>query len=122
MDGFGFKKAEKVTIKEDEYVSQGRNGKENFKTTTGDLKQIGESKITYVKPSDLNKKDVIEEKNVVGNNSSIKSITYKLTKPFGQKNEVTAHYYSNKSSINEAILGIEVIDNIIKIAIAWFNN
>jgi RHS repeat-associated protein len=98
MQGKGYAKAENVEIEEKEFTSRGSMGEgERVTQVNGSLEQIGDSKVTYVKPQELNKK-VIEEKDASSSTfSSIKSILYKLTKPFGQSNEATAVYSSNRS-------------------------
>jgi RHS repeat-associated protein len=106
MQGRGYNKAEKVDIEEKEYTSGGPMGAgERIKQVTATLEQIGDSKITYVKPPNLNKKVVEKEERTQGRWSSMRSITYNLTKPFGQSNSKTAEFGGNKE-----ILGVKAGD------------
>lgn len=96
------KKAENVNIEKKEYTSGGPMGAgERIKQVTTTLEQIGDSKITYVKPPELNKKVVEQERRSTGRWSLMRSITYNLTKPFGQSNSKTAEFGGNKE-----ILGV----------------
>jgi hypothetical protein len=113
MKNQGYAKAENVTIKESEYTSGGPMGnEERISQTTGILKQIGDGKITYAKPSEFNSKTGRENK-YEGQWSSSKNITYRLTKPYGQDNHVTAEYYSNRST--DYATGMSIMDNSITI-------
>lgn len=113
MSSVGYAKAESVRIMETEYTTGGRMGAENFKNITPGLKEIGESKLTYANKTDLNLKNIIRETSNSGPSSSTKSITYDLIKPYGQSNEVTAEYYSNKS--RDYGQGATFLENAIKV-------
>jgi RHS repeat-associated protein len=98
MKGRGYAKAENVEIKETEYTTSGSFGAgERVSQSVTDLSQIGDSKITYVKPPELNKKIVETETHSMETYSSSKSILYNLTKPFGQPNSKTAEYGGNRT-------------------------
>ncbi|GAA4776899.1 MULTISPECIES: DUF6443 domain-containing protein [Flavobacterium] len=99
MDNQGYEKAEKVKIKETEFTSGGNmGGEERITQVNSDLKQIGESKITYVKDADMNKKTVLGKTEGSSAYSSSRSITYTIPKTVGQDNHVTAEYYSNRGT------------------------
>lgn len=67
-----------------------------------------DSKITYVKPEELNKKSNIESNETHSPWSSIENTSYDLVKPFGQKNSKTASFYENrKPNADKTVEGIE---------------
>lgn len=119
MNSKGYKKAEKVTIKESEFTSGGAMGSEERITQVHpELKQIGDSEITYTKPENLNKTVTRKETSGSSRYSSSRTITYDLTKPYGQDNHVTAKYYSNRST--DYSMGITISDKLIQILKAAF--
>jgi hypothetical protein len=71
------------------------------------LEQIGDSKITYVKPERLNVKTDIVRPQIepLMFNGSITTYNYNLTKPYGQNNYKTAYYNYDVVS-GSSILGI----------------
>ncbi|NDJ00134.1 RHS repeat-associated core domain-containing protein, partial [Flavobacterium sp. LaA7.5] len=107
MESRNYGEAEKVTIKETEHVSGGPMGQERVSSTITDLEQIGETRLSYAKKNELvtdykqlDKNDIISQTSSSSRWSSSRSITYNLTKPKGQKNEMTAQYYGNRDSGN----------------------
>jgi RHS repeat-associated protein len=102
MKDLGYKKAEKVKIEETVYKSGGRMGSEDFENVLPSLIQIGNSKITYVKPTELNQKEVISESESKSHFSSSQRILYNLTKPFGQSNRKTSEFPENRSAVTKA--------------------
>lgn len=119
MKNHGYAKAERVRIKEREFVSGGNfGGEERISQTVTDLKQVGESKITYTKPAKLNTKQIIDRNSAKSNWSSSKSVLYNLTKPYGQSNSKTAEYYGNKN--HDYSSGISLIGSLIETAKAIF--
>ncbi|WP_430612271.1 hypothetical protein [Flavobacterium sp. JP2137] len=94
----GYSKAENVTIFEREISSGGRIGDENFTNVNPDFKQIGNASITYAPNKNLNSKNILKENESKGDYSSIKTVTYNLTKPYGQDNRKTSYFYSNRSN------------------------
>lgn len=103
MEKQGYEKAEKVNIKEQEFVSGGRMGEENVSQTANTLEQKGDSKTTYAKPEQLDKKTNVKVDKSEGTYSSIETTKYTLTKPYGQSNQETAVYGSKATS--EGVLG-----------------
>ncbi|OHT44971.1 DUF6443 domain-containing protein [Flavobacterium tructae] len=110
----GYEKAEKVNIKEREFVSGGAIGEEKITSTITDMAQIGESKVTYAKPEQMNEKKVLAETSGQSSWSSARSTTYTLTKPAGQDNAKTAEYYGNKHT--DYGTGLKILDTFIQIA------
>ncbi|WP_035669754.1 hypothetical protein [Flavobacterium sp. 83] len=51
MENRGYEKAEKVTIKEREFVSGGAMGEEKITPTNTDMKQIGDTKLRMLNQS-----------------------------------------------------------------------
>jgi len=95
----GYEMAEKVNIREREYIVGGAvSFEENIQQTFTTIEQIGESKTTYVKPKKLNTKANIKEIIAKGTKSTITTLTYSLTKPFGQNNSTTASFAQNLPS------------------------
>ncbi|MCE3229807.1 MAG: hypothetical protein K0S32_4358 [Bacteroidetes bacterium] len=94
----GFKKAEFVRVFESEQISGGRMGEENVTHKDYELRQIGNSRATYVKSNKLNTKEILKEEAGNFRYSSYRQILYNLTKPYGQDNKVTAEYYGNRQA------------------------
>jgi|GEM_PF-2802549 len=110
MKNQGYEMAERVNIKETEFVSGGAmGGEENITYTVTDLKQLGDSKITYTTSNHLNektnKRTVLNDQ---GKWNSIETTTYTLTKPYGQSNEQTAKYGS-KGTIEKSVGALGVV-------------
>jgi len=100
MKDHGYDKAEKVTIHESVNNLKGSFGPgENITHTDNNIEQIGDSKISYAKTEDMNTKNIIKERNEIYSYSTLKSTDYKLTKPYGQSNSVTAVYYENRKPV-----------------------
>jgi RHS repeat-associated protein len=116
MEKQGYSKAEKVVINEYRDSQSGGFGLgENIKTGTSDLIQVGDSKVTYAKPENLNQKAILAKSVGSSKFSASESVTYKLTKPFGQENSQTAQFYQNRTSKVEQ--GTNAALNIIKVLI-----
>jgi len=99
MKDQGYEMAEKVNIREREFIVGGAiSFDENITQTFATIEQIGESKITYVKPEKLNTKRNVKETIAKGAKSTITTLTYALTKPFGQDNRTTASFSQNVPS------------------------
>lgn len=64
------------------------------------MEQVGKSDITYVKPNDINKKEGLKDITYSSKWSSTRTISYTLTKPYGQANENTAVFQSLRKSEN----------------------
>ena len=106
----GYEKAEKILIKEEEYISGGRiDSGEDVVSNHSDLKQIGKSSITYSKEKDLNRKEYFKNNKYSGPYSSIGSCFYKLAKPYGQDNGKTAEYSGNKTFDYKSSLKLPII-------------
>jgi len=101
FEQFGYFEAEKVIIEEKESISGGRMGSENIVLVYTTLVQIGYTKKTLVKKETLNKKEDIKTKSESFDYSSYTMIRYKLTKPAGQKNKVTATLPNNKTNVTK---------------------
>jgi RHS repeat-associated protein len=114
MESQGYEKAEKVNIKEREFVSGGAMGEEKITSTITDMKQIGDSKVTYAKSEQMNDKKVLAETSGQSSWSSSRTTTYTLTKPAGQDNAKTAEYYGNKHT--DYGTGLKILDTFIQIA------
>lgn len=114
MEKQGYEKSEKVNIKEREFVSGGAMGEEKISSTITDMKQIGDSKVTYAKPEQMNEKKVLAETSGQSSWSSSRSTTYTLTKPVGQDNSKTAEYYGNKHT--DYGTGLKILDTFIQLA------
>lgn len=101
----GYEMAEKVNIREREFFVGGAvSFEENIPHTYATIEQIGESKTTYVKPEKLNTKANVKETIAKGPKSTITTLTYGLTKPFGQDNRTTASFSQNVPSTS--LLGL----------------
>jgi len=106
--------AERVEIKEREFVSSGSFGsEEKVSNTVTSLQQLGDSKITYAKPQDLNKRtnEVVENFDQ-GKWNTIETTSYTLTKPHGQNNTETAKYGS-KGAIEKGVSALSIVVDII---------
>ncbi|MCB6089526.1 RHS repeat-associated core domain-containing protein [Flavobacterium psychrophilum] len=113
MNKQGYNKAENVKIKEREYVSGGKVGEENISLPHNTLDQIGDNKITYAKPEQLNSKANIEVKSSSSTYSSIETTSYNLTKPYGQSNQETSVYGSKETG--SKILGpLQIVGDLIQ--------
>jgi len=118
MDKQGYDKAEKVNITEKEITSEGLYD-EDFPTVQNTL-EVGKSKVTYVKPEQLNTISGVEKVKVEGMANSIETTSYKLTKPFGQSNYKTSVYGASEalntlSSFNAVMTAIgDVIKDYLK--------
>lgn len=77
------------------------------------MKQIGDIKVTYAKPEQINEKKVLGETSGQSSWSSSRTTTYSLTKPVGQDNAKTAEYYGNKHT--DYGTGLKVLDTFIQI-------
>lgn len=83
----GYKMADQVEMVERTYESKGAfDRSENITNNFSDGgKPLGDSRITYVKPDELNKKTDVSTTIFKGNFNSIEKSTYTLTTPHGQK-------------------------------------
>ncbi|RZJ72576.1 RHS repeat-associated core domain-containing protein [Flavobacterium sp.] len=116
MDKQGYDKAENVTVQETEYKSGGRMGEENITHTVSDLKQIGQTKVTYTKDGTLNQKDILNKETSGGRLSSVSSVTYNVNKTPGTANNDNAYFYSNKTNnANNAGQAATFVDNLVKV-------
>ncbi|WGK95147.1 MULTISPECIES: RHS repeat domain-containing protein [Flavobacterium] len=113
MEKQGYNKAEKVKIVETEYTSGGKVGEENISLTHSTIKQVGESKITYAKPENLDSKADIQIKSSSSTYSSIETTKYILTKPYGQDNNNTSVYGSKETS-NNILKPLQIIGDLVQ--------
>ncbi|KRD08249.1 hypothetical protein ASE21_16300 [Flavobacterium sp. Root901] len=80
MEKQGYAKADKVVMKSLSTLSKGGFGsEENIKQSADGSKPISDTKITYVKPEELDKKTNLKERTHNDNFSSITTSTYTLT-------------------------------------------
>jgi len=101
MSNQDYSKAEKVEVQEKEFVSGGSMGTgEKITAVTNQTEQLGESKVTYAKSENLNKKSNEFSTTDSGKYSSISTTTYTLTKPYGQDNKSTSTYGEKSKSSN----------------------
>ncbi|QQN57228.1 hypothetical protein I6H88_12260 [Elizabethkingia bruuniana] len=112
----GYESAERVKIKESAIESSGPMGEERISLKDFSIEQIGKSQYTYVKKEELNKKDITYSDKW----SSVRNITYTLTKPKGQSNNDTAELKnlrtSDKLKTGAAIIKdiVDFLSNILK--------
>jgi len=101
MGYVGLEKAQKVKIVEKRFVSGGSMGAgEDITSTNYSIKQVGVTKIDYLKPSELNKKRDFKKNEYYGMYSSITTVEYTLTKPYGQNNSDTSYFENQKTYDN----------------------
>ncbi|WP_291287868.1 hypothetical protein [Flavobacterium sp.] len=102
MEKQGCKMADQVEMVERIYETKGSFGKDENITNTfsDDGKPLGDSRITYVKPDELNKKTDISTTTFKGDYNSIEKSTNTLTTPHGQKSSSTG---STNSTIGESL-------------------
>ncbi len=101
MEYVGLEKAQEVNIVEKRFVSGGSMGAgEDITSTNYSIQEVGVTKIDYVKPSELNKKRDLKKNEYYGRYSSITSVEYTLTKPYGQKNSGTSYFEYQKTYVN----------------------
>ncbi len=104
MKSHGYEKAENVTISEAEYVSGGPMGNgEKIKTSVYDFDVKSVSKITYAKPENLNRKNMLDIRSGASKYSSSKRVLYDLIKPYGQDNKQTAYFNANRDPLGKYV-------------------
>lgn len=104
MGKYDFVPAEKVTIKEVQYISGGRMGNgENIKHTYYTLTQLGDTEKTYVKSNLLNiRQNIRGPGKSKGSYSSINCVVYDIAKTPGQSNYKTSYFSSQRTGDNTA--------------------
>jgi RHS repeat-associated protein len=117
MEYVGLEKAQEVNIVEKRFVSGGSMGAgEDITSTNYSIQEVGVTKIDYVKPSELNKKRDLKKNEYYGRYSSITSVEYTLTKPYGQKNSETSYFEYQKTydNVKTGAGAAEVVYDLIK--------
>ncbi|NII83706.1 hypothetical protein FHT21_002751 [Pedobacter sp. SG908] len=89
-------KSDEQSGQEQEFVSGGAVGGENFKTITSEINQLGSTKLTYVSPSLVDQKLDIRKSKKSSVYSSIATMLYNINKPVGQSLNTTAEYFGNR--------------------------
>ncbi len=100
MNNRGYEKAEKALVKEQEYSMGGRIGEEDINIPVTTFEEKAERKITYVKPEELNKKEYLVQKESKYPLSSIKTVLYRLIKPFKQDVRKTVEFNGNSENLS----------------------
>ena len=113
----GFEKAEKALVKEQEYTSGGRMGEEDINMPLTTFEEKAERKITYVKPEELDKKEYLVKKDYKSRSSNIKTVLYRLIKPFNQDIRKTAEFQGNSKNLSNGLRLLDAIRDIYNLTI-----
>ena len=89
---------------------------EDITSTNYSIQEVGVTKIDFVKPSELNKKRDLKKNEYYGRYSSITSVEYTLTKPYGKKNSETSYFEYQKTydNVKTGAGAAEVVYDLIK--------
>ncbi|MBF0576018.1 hypothetical protein [Dysgonomonas sp. GY617] len=114
MVHFGYETADRLTVKETETVQYTFGQEKGGTRYSYDSKQIGEAKITYVKPENMDQKQILKDKPSDYTFSRTREVIYATTKPTGVYQKSYFEGQKLGSTVGASVTALDATINILE--------